>query len=54
MPRTTRLEYLASAERGDGVVVDLHGVAERWAAVIRRADGLPLLRAAATRTEPPE
>jgi acyl-ACP thioesterase len=48
LPRTTRLEYLASAERGDAVVVDLHGVPEAWSAVIRRADGLPLVRAAAT------
>lgn len=48
LPRSTRLEYLASAERGDRIVVDLHGKPERWAAVIHRADGLPLVRAAAT------
>lgn len=47
LPRSTRLEYLASAERGDGIVVDLHGRPDTWAAVIRRADGLPLVRAAA-------
>jgi acyl-ACP thioesterase len=50
LPRTTRLEYLASAEGGDAVVVDLHGQPDTWAAVIRRADGLPLVRAAATGT----
>ncbi len=49
LPRTTRLEYLASAERGDAVVVDLHGIPEAWAAVIRRADGVPLVRAVATK-----
>jgi len=46
LPRSTRLEYLASAERGDAIVVDLHGQPERWTAVIRRADGGPLVRAA--------
>jgi acyl-ACP thioesterase len=50
LPRTTRLEYLASAGRGDGIVVDLHGPPATWAAVIRRADGTPLVRAAATGT----
>ena len=48
LPRSTRLEYLASAERGDAVVVDLHGGPQRWAAVIRLAEGSPLVRAAAT------
>jgi acyl-CoA thioesterase FadM len=42
---TWRLEYLASAERGDEVVVDLHGDAEAWSARIRREDGTDLLRA---------
>jgi len=50
LPRTTTLEYLASAARGDGVVVDLHGGPDSWAAVIRRTDGLPLVRAAASGT----
>lgn len=42
---TWRLEYLASAERGDDVVVDLHGDAEAWQARIRRSGGTELLRA---------
>jgi acyl-CoA thioesterase FadM len=46
---TWRLEYLASAGRGDEVVVDLHGEAAAWRARIRRADGLELMRASATR-----
>lgn len=49
MPRDTsetwRIEYLASAERGDTIVVDLFEAAESWSAVIRRADGLDLVRA---------
>ena len=44
-PRTLRLEYLASAERGDVVDVDLHGSGAAWAATIRRADGADLVRA---------
>jgi acyl-CoA thioesterase FadM len=44
-PRTLRLEYLASATRGDGVVVELHGDAASWVARIRRGDGLELVRA---------
>jgi acyl-ACP thioesterase len=43
--RTLRLEYLASAERGNKVVVELHGSAADWSARIRRADGLELVRA---------
>ncbi|MBI2781105.1 MAG: hypothetical protein HYX55_04830 [Chloroflexi bacterium] len=46
---TWRLEYLASAGRGDEVVVDLHGDAAAWRARIRRADALELMRASATR-----
>ena len=46
---TWRLEYLASAGRGDEVVVDLHGDAAAWRARIRRSDGLELMRASATR-----
>lgn len=42
---TWRLEYLASAGRGDEVVAELHGSAGAWAARIRRTDGLDLLRA---------
>ena len=45
MPRRVRIEYLASAERGDDVAVELYGGAARWAAVIRRSDGLELVRA---------
>lgn len=48
-PETWRLEYLASAGRGDEVVVDLHGGASSWQARIRRSDGAELLRASATR-----
>lgn len=50
-PRTATIEYLASAERGDEVAIDLHGAAEAWAAVIRRADGLELVRATGERGE---
>ena len=42
---TLRLEYLASAERGNEVVVDLHGAPGWWSARIRRGDGLDLVRA---------
>ena len=45
LPRTVRIEYLASAERGDDVTVELRGDAASWAAVIRRSDGLELVRA---------
>jgi acyl-ACP thioesterase len=47
-PRTLRLEYLASAERGNAVDVELHGSADDWLARIRRSDGLELLRARGT------
>lgn len=43
--RTLRLEYLASAERGNQVVVELHGDSGAWSARIRRSDGLELVRA---------
>ena len=43
--RTWRIEYAASAARGDEVVVDLQGTAAAWLARIRRADGLELVRA---------
>ncbi len=45
LPRSIRLEYLASAARGDSVAVELSGEAGAWRAVIRRADGLDLVRA---------
>lgn len=51
---TWRLEYLASAARGDEVVVDLHGEAGNSHARIRRADGLELMRAAVTTAPSPE
>ena len=50
LPRSYRLEYLASAERGDTVHVALHGDALRWSAAIRRADGPDLVRAQGTNT----
>jgi acyl-ACP thioesterase len=43
--QTWRIEYAASAARGDEVVVDLHGDAAAWFARIRRTDGLELIRA---------
>lgn len=46
---TWRLEYLASAERGDEIVVDLHGDAAAWHARIRRPGGPELMRAEGTR-----
>ena len=45
LPRAWRLEYLASAARGDEVRIAIHGDADGWAATIRRADGLDLVRA---------
>jgi acyl-CoA thioesterase FadM len=46
LPRRARLEYLASAEPSDEVVVDLRREDGRWASAIRRAgDGADLLRA---------
>ena len=52
-PETWRLEYLASAGRGDEVVVDLHGAGADWQARIRRSDGAELLRAHAFRGTAP-
>jgi acyl-ACP thioesterase len=49
-PRTYRLEYLASAARGDEVAISLHGGADAWSAVIRRADGAELVRAQGSRS----
>jgi len=45
LPRSYRLEYLASAGRNDRVEVALHGSADAWTATIRRADGADLVRA---------
>jgi acyl-CoA thioester hydrolase len=45
---TLRLEYLASAERGDDVEVELRGEPTAWSAVIRRAAGPDLVRASGT------
>ena len=45
LPRSYRLEYLASAAPGDRVTVSLHGDSPTWSAVIRRQDGPELLRA---------
>jgi acyl-CoA thioesterase FadM len=44
-PRFLRVEYLAPAARGDSVTVELYGAPETWAAVMRRSDGLELVRA---------
>lgn len=43
--RTLRLEYLASAEHGDDVVVELFGDPLTWTARVRRSGGGELLRA---------
>jgi acyl-ACP thioesterase len=43
--RTIRLEYLASAEHGNEVAVELFGEPGAWSARIRRSDGAELLRA---------
>ena len=45
VPRTYRLEYLASAARGDRVKIALRSDASAWRASIRRADGAELVRA---------
>ena len=48
--RTLRLEYLASAARGDEVLVELYGGTDRWTARIRRRDGSDLVRAEGAKT----
>jgi acyl-ACP thioesterase len=45
LPRSYRLEYLASAARGDRVTVAVRGEARAWTASIRRSDGTELVRA---------
>jgi acyl-ACP thioesterase len=45
LPRVARVEYLASAARGDAIIVELRGDPASWNAVIRRADGGELVRA---------
>lgn len=47
---TWRVEYLASAARGDEVVVEVFGGPGDWRARIRRADGSDLVRASGTAT----
>lgn len=44
-PRTLRIEYLASAGRGDAVTVALHGTPASWTGTIRGADGTAFVRA---------
>ena len=48
-PRSLRIEYLASAGRGDAVRVDLYGSPETWTAVIRGSGGVDFVRAAGAR-----
>ena len=45
LPRTYRLEYLASAARGDRVKVVIEGAPSAWKASVRRPDGGELVRA---------
>ena len=45
-PRSLRIEYLASAARGDAVTVDLHGTPASWTAVIRGPGSVDFVRAA--------
>ncbi len=45
-PGTLRIEYLASAARGEAIEIALFGGAGGWRARIRREDGLELVRAA--------
>jgi acyl-ACP thioesterase len=44
-PARLRMEYLASAARGDAVAIELRGDPGRWVATARRGDGLELVRA---------
>jgi acyl-ACP thioesterase len=45
-PGTLRIEYLASAARGDGIEIDIFGAPETWRARIARSGGAELVRAA--------
>jgi acyl-ACP thioesterase len=45
VPRRCRLEYRASAARGDAVTVELRGEPAAWAGVIRDSSGQDLVRA---------
>jgi acyl-ACP thioesterase len=45
-PGTLRIEYLASAARGDRIEIDVFGSPESWRARVVRSDGLELARAA--------
>ena len=45
-PGTLRMEYLASAGRGDAIDVELYGEPREWRARISRSDGQELVRAA--------
>ena len=51
-PGTLRLEYLASAARGEAIEVDLFGSRDAWRARIGRSDGLELVRAARDLSRP--
>lgn len=44
-PTRLRVEYLASAARGDAVTLELRGDPASWVATTRRSDGLELVRA---------
>ena len=46
-PTSLRIEYLASAARGDTVTVDLHGSPQAWTGVIRGDCGVEFVRAEA-------
>jgi acyl-ACP thioesterase len=46
-PGTLRIEYLASAARGDAVRVELHGTPGEWTGVIRSGEGAEFVRAEA-------
>ena len=44
-PASLRIEYLASAARGDTVTVELHGTPDAWTGVIRGSSGVEFVRA---------
>jgi acyl-ACP thioesterase len=45
-PSRLRVEYIASAARGDSVAIELRGDPSSWVAAMRRGDGQELLRTA--------